>query len=66
MLNGKEWYKSKTIWFNVVYVLLVIFNTVAAQVGYSSFEPSPEVVSIAGVIANLILRFFFTEQPIIR
>lgn len=63
----KEWYKSRTLWFNVVYLLLLVFGFAADLVGYSGFEPSAEVVTIgSGILAliNLVLRVWFTKEPI--
>jgi hypothetical protein len=61
-MNGaKKWYKSKTFWFNVLTLLLVV----AAGYGFAGFEPDPEVQVIgAGLVAlvNLILRVVFTQQ----
>lgn len=62
----KPWYTSRTIWFNVVYVVLMALGTVLSGLGYDSFQPSPEVVEIAGVllaIINVVLRRL-TTQPI--
>jgi hypothetical protein len=63
-MNGaKTWYKSKTFWFNVLTLLVVV----GSGLGYAGFEPDPEIQVIgAGLVAvvNLGLRLFATGQPI--
>jgi hypothetical protein len=58
----KAFYESKTFWFN----MLVGIIALAGLFGFSSFEPSQDVIEIIGVVVsgvNLILRFL-TKQPI--
>lgn len=63
-MNGaKTWYKSKTFWFNVLTLLVVV----GSGLGYAGFEPDPEIQVIgAGLVAvvNLLLRVLATSQPI--
>ena len=62
MNNGKKWYQSKTLWFN----LLALVVAIASAFGFADFQPSGEVQAIAGIIItiiNLVLRFK-TNQPI--
>lgn len=61
---GKEFWKSKTFWFNVLSLLVLV----AGAFGFNEFEASPEVGQIALVIVtivNLVLRFV-TKEPIHR
>jgi len=61
---GKEFWRSKTFWFNLISLLV----SVAGAFGFAEFEPSPEVGQIALVIvtlANLGLRFV-TKEPVHR
>jgi predicted negative regulator of RcsB-dependent stress response len=60
MNNGKPFWKSRTIWFNVVAIVVVI----AGIFGYAEFEADPQLVTLAAVIGNLILRFM-TGEPIV-
>jgi hypothetical protein len=63
----KPWYESKTVWFNVITMLLGIIPIVGAFV--KLIEPQTAVV-IDGVLAmvagigNVILRVWFTTEPI--
>jgi len=63
-MNGaKTWYKSKTFWFNMLTLLVVV----GSGLGYAGFEPDPEIQVIgAGLVAvvNLALRLFATNQAI--
>ena len=61
-MEGKEFWKSKTLWFNALAFGVVL----ATHFGYGDFQPSPEVpVIAAGVVAviNLVLRLL-TDQPV--
>jgi hypothetical protein len=61
--QSKKWYASKTLWFN----LLTLAVVVASGMGFAGFEPDPEVQVIgAGLVAliNLVLRLVFTSQPV--
>jgi len=60
MSEVKPFWKSKTIWFNVLAVIVVI----AGIVGFDEFTPDPQLLSLAAVIGNIILRFA-TGQPIV-
>ena len=54
-MDSKQWYASKTLWFNVVALVVVVLNAF----GFASFEAAPEVGAIgAGIVAviNLVLR----------
>lgn len=65
-MSGKPWYKSKTVWFSVLYVIVAV----AGLFGYAEFEPAPELVTGVGaalVIIKLIIDLFLrskTSEPI--
>ena len=59
---GKDWYKSKVLWFNVLALLVIV----ATAFGFVDFEAAPEVEQIGMVIVtivNLLLRFM-TKEPV--
>lgn len=51
MVETKEWYKSKTVWINIIALAALIAQT---QTG---FIISPEEQVAVIVVINLILRF---------
>jgi len=64
-MNTKPWYQSKTLWFNV----LTLVVAVAAGFGFAEFEPNQEVITIAGgvvALVNLALRLWFTDKKLTR
>ena len=61
----KAWYRSWTIWANVLALALVVAN----GIGFADFRPDPWVVEVGTVITlviNILLRYFRTSQPIER
>jgi len=61
-MNMKEWYKSKTVWFGVLWVVIAIANLF----GFQSFQPDDGVLKIGelvGGIGIIVLRFV-TKEPI--
>jgi hypothetical protein len=57
----KPFYQSKTLWFN----LLTILVAVAALFGWDTFEPSAttqEIVLLAVGVINLILRLLTKSE----
>ncbi len=62
LTQGKTLVRSKTFWFG----LLVVVNAVAALFGFGTFEASPELQKVVGLItgAGIILLRFKTSQPI--
>jgi len=59
--NGKRWYMSKTLIFNILALIVAI----AAGFGYKGELPAEWAVFVPAIIAiiNLILRFA-TDRPI--
>ena len=62
-MQGKEFWLSKTFWFNV----LALVVTVAGAFGFGDHVPADEVGQIALVlvtVVNLVLRFV-TKEPVV-
>jgi uncharacterized membrane protein len=62
-MNPKEFWKSKTFWFNVIAFVVVVANAF----GFVGFAPDPQLSEYAGVVItliNLVLRFA-TSQPVV-
>ncbi len=54
--------KSKTFWFNVLALVVLVANAL----GYADFQANPQLMEIGStiiVLVNLVLRFA-TTQPI--
>lgn len=52
----KNWYESKTVWFNVLAALVLV----ATYFGYGDFVADQRVVDLIGALAaviNIALRF---------
>jgi ABC-type thiamin/hydroxymethylpyrimidine transport system permease subunit len=59
--TGKEWYMSKTVWFNVI---TMVAGVIALMQGVVS---DPQLISslvLAQGLINVILRVWFTSAPI--
>lgn len=63
----KYWWESKTIWFNLLYLVVVI----AGSFGYASYIPNEQdkqtleaIAILINAVVNLWLRFK-TDEPII-
>lgn len=60
----KRFYKSKTIWFNI----LALLTIVAGGFGFREFEPELWIVELGTaiiIIGNVALRFI-TKEPITK
>jgi hypothetical protein len=60
----KPFWQSKTLWFNALFLIV----SLAGVVGFGEFQPSPEIVEVATVVAaviNLVLRLV-TKQAVTR
>ncbi len=49
----KNWFQSRTIWFNVVGLVVVILE----YLGTINLPVNPEILTIALTVCNAILRF---------
>lgn len=59
--RGKKWYSSKTLWLNLITAALAII--MLASTSPSLEQYSEAFLFISGVL-NIILRVFFTNQPV--
>ncbi len=61
-MDAKEWYKSKTFWFNAI-----TFGFLVATQVWSDLTPDPNIPVAAGAVAvviNILLRLFATKEPL--
>lgn len=66
-MHAKVWWQSKTFWFNVLFLVITAAVPVLNHLGWSEFEPSPEFVTIGGIlvtVVNLVLRLVFTRDAV--
>ena len=62
MNTSIKWYQSKTVWFNIV----VFIGLVLALPQFISVIPPIGLpwISLLAAVGNLILRVWFTTQPV--
>lgn len=59
MNETKQWYLSKTLWFNVITILIGVLEVV------SQTYPIPQnILALIVGIGNMLLRIFDTNKPI--
>jgi hypothetical protein len=63
VVTPKHWYHSKVIWFNVVATLGELADLIHGIEGFIPSSWLPWVAMMQGV-GNIILRRFFTNQPL--
>lgn len=61
-MNGKKWYLSKTLWVNIIALVV----TIAKLMGYDIGIPIDRQEALAGSIVSGVNLFFrlITKQPI--
>ena len=59
----KNWYASKTLWFNVL-TCVVLIATACINSGMFQNPAVASVLGLTAAIGNIILRVFFTDQAI--
>ena len=55
----KPFWKSKTLFFNVLAALVIV----AGMLGYADFVPDADVMALVVAVANVVLRLL-TRQPV--
>ena len=69
-VSPKPWWKSVTIWFNVISFLLVVIPLLDAYVASTALVSEGlrvEIVratALINAVGNTVLRLYFTKQPI--
>ena len=59
--EGKSWFGSKLNWVGILQIVIAI----AAQISEGSFSPDVKAVALfAAGVATLVIRTWFTSQPI--
>lgn len=64
-MQTKAWYTSKTVWFSVLYIIVGL----AEVFGYTDFVPTTnvaELLTVLGMVVQLILRVRFTDKGLRR
>lgn len=61
-MEGKDFYKSKTFWVNLVAIVASIAGVFSLDLGLDPETQTAVVASIMGVV-NIVLRFI-TKEPI--
>ena len=56
---SKKWYQSKTLWFNIITLVLSTLDTLSGS-GFIK----PEIYAIIVAIGNVVLRLWFTDKPV--
>lgn len=60
-MNGKQWYLSKTLWFNVLALVVIIANAF----GYANFVPDAQTAEYGAALItliNVILRLVTSQK----
>lgn len=63
----KQWYQSKTLWFNAIMTVVMAAPVIAAAIEALSPEQAVLIDAIAGLVTglgNIFIRVWFTEGPI--
>ena len=61
----KAWYQSKVVWVNVITTLIMILTLFTAAENSALLPPvAIPWIAIAVAVLNIVLRVWFTAQPI--
>lgn len=59
---SKKWYESSTVYFNII---VTIIGVATSFQGIATFDKYAQVLGAVTVVGNIILRVWFTNQPIL-
>ena len=59
---AKHWYESTTVWFNII---VTVVGTTTSLQGIATFDKYAQLLGVATIVGNLILRVWFTNQAIL-
>lgn len=59
----KKWFASKTVWFNVITTVIMLATELSNATDIST-ESMLKIYAGVITVGNIILRVFFTSQPI--
>jgi hypothetical protein len=59
----KKWFESKTLWFNIITLVL---GVTGAVVGIIRSEEWIIILAVVNALGNGILRIWFTESAIVK
>jgi len=62
-MEKKSWWKSKVIWFNIITTILALATELSNATGLTT-ENLLKIYAGVITLGNIILRVFFTSQPI--
>lgn len=54
----KDWYKSRTIWVNIISLLIMVITTMAGWVEFQDY--APQMLAIVNLL-NIAIRFLTSE-----
>ena len=60
-MDPKPWYRSKTIWLNVVTVLIVSLTAISREMGLTATQL--EIIAVIVAVLNILLRVL-TDRPL--
>jgi hypothetical protein len=60
-MDPKPWYQSKTIWLNVVTVLIVSLTAISREMGLTATQL--EIIAVIVAVLNILLRVL-TDRPL--
>lgn len=60
-MEPKPWYKSKTIWLNVVTVLIVALTAISREMSLTAVQL--EIIAVVVAVLNIALRVI-TDRPV--
>lgn len=66
-MEPKLWYQSKVVWLNVITTVALVLGALLTALSTTPEPVSPWIawaVGIALAVANVVMRVWFTSEPI--